>query len=209
MHWFRADNSQVDNPGGVAVHDGLTPFGKVYAEVKTTWNEMKWNWCTQQTVVAEMNRLGMLIDLSHVSRKTMRDALETSTAPVIFSHSSAYALCNTTRNVPDDILQLVAQNGGVVMVNFFPFFVTCSSTATVQDVASMQTHLLLYCAQIKMNEIIVVSFLRSYGSYSKHRWCRSHRYWSWLQRHNWVWYLSFLKIGFACLHELFTFTSCH
>lgn len=87
-------------------------------------------------MISEMNRLGMLIDLSHVSRQTMRDSLTSSLAPVIFSHSSAFSLCNNTRNVPDDILPLVAQNGGVVMVNFFPAFVTCTDSATVQDVAS-------------------------------------------------------------------------
>ena len=110
--------------------------------------------------MAEMNRLGMLLDLSHVSKKTMRDALETSAAQVIFSHSSAFSLCNNTRNVPDDILQLVAQNGGVVMVsfygfiyyillrlllfycqvNFYPYFVTCSGTAVLADVASKQVY---------------------------------------------------------------------
>ena len=99
----------ADAAAGPATHGGLTKFG--------------------EEVVREMNRLGMMIDLSHVSPKTMEDAIRVSASPVIFSHSSARALCDVPRNVPDAILRQLASNGGVVMVTFVPGFIS-------QDVAT-------------------------------------------------------------------------
>lgn len=95
-------NNWADAHRDESRNNGLSPFGK--------------------EVVREMNRLGMLVDISHVSVKTMSDVLDVSTAPIIASHSGARGVNDHTRNVPDDVLKRVAKNGGVIMINFYPSF---------------------------------------------------------------------------------------
>ncbi|XP_060694029.1 dipeptidase 1 [Hemiscyllium ocellatum] len=116
-----ADNWLVDRGDDPAQSNGLSTYGK--------------------KIIQEMNRLGMIIDLAHTSMETMNDVLQLSKAPVIFSHSSAYALCNNRRNVPDGILRNVSKKGGIVMVNFYNEYVTCNDAAKLSDVADHFDHI--------------------------------------------------------------------
>lgn len=111
-------NDWADGARGEKKHNGLSDFGR--------------------EVVREMNRLGMLVDISHVSDKTMSDTLDVTTAPVIASHSSARALSDVPRNIPDDLLRRIAKNGGVVHVNFYSLFVDRATVAPQSEARDSQ-----------------------------------------------------------------------
>jgi membrane dipeptidase len=109
-----ADSSGDPDKAGVEHHNGLTPFGK--------------------QVVREMNRLGMMIDISHTADKTFWDALATSSAPMIASHSSCRALCNVPRNMTDEMIAALAKKGGVMQINFNCGFLSEASAAAAKKV---------------------------------------------------------------------------
>jgi membrane dipeptidase len=111
-------NDWADAGRGEKKHNGLSDFGK--------------------EVVREMNRLGMLVDVSHVSDKTMSDALDVSKAPIIASHSSARAVSNVPRNIPDDLLRRIAKNGGVVQVNFYSYFIDAQTVGPQSDARGLK-----------------------------------------------------------------------
>lgn len=133
--------SLIDVEGGHSINNSLAVLRQLYragARYMTITHSTNTNWADAATVppehsgltpfgnevIGEMNRLGMLVDLSHVSLETMHDALDVTQAPVIFTHSSARALCDHPRNVPDDVLKRVNKNGGLVMVTFVTSFVS-------------------------------------------------------------------------------------
>lgn len=122
-------NALADASAGTPRHGGLSPLGKEAIKI--------------------MNRIGMMIDLSHASYETMRDALDLSEAPVIFSHSNARALCDSPRNVPDNILTRTAECGGIIMATFVPMFLCTeridNPDAPIPPLSSVADHIDYIC----------------------------------------------------------------
>ncbi|XP_078257753.1 dipeptidase 2 [Rhinoraja longicauda] len=123
-------------------HNCDTPWAKSAVIGRSSIYDISTN-LTQfgQEVVLEMNRLGMIIDLSHTATDTAETVLRISKAPVIFSHSSAYAICKHPRNVPDNILRLIKEKAGLVMVNFYSGFISCEEKADISQVADHFDHI--------------------------------------------------------------------
>jgi membrane dipeptidase len=156
IHKSRRIASLIGIEGGHQINNSLAVLRQMYdagARYMTLTHTTNTSWADSATdapanggltafgidVVKEMNRLGMLVDLSHVSPDTMKAALAVSQAPVIFSHSSARALDDHPRNVPDDVLKVLAANGGVVMVNFAPAYVSAARNHWQADRAAERT----------------------------------------------------------------------
>ena len=150
--------SMIGMEGGHSIENSLSVLKQLYqrgARYMTLAHSDTLDWCDSATdepkcyglsefgreVVREMNRLGMLVDISHVSDDAMKDALSVSKAPVIFSHSSARAIADHPRNVPDDVLKLTAENGGVVMVNFFSGYIVPEAARIGKDGADHRLQL--------------------------------------------------------------------
>ncbi len=142
--------SLIGVEGGHCIEDSLNRLEKLYklgARYMTLTHTDSLSWADSATdaprnnglapfgreVVRKMNELGMMVDLAHVSAKTMRDTLDVSEAPVIFSHSSARAVADSTRNVPDDVLKRLREKDGIVMVNFFSGFVVPAAAKNFQE----------------------------------------------------------------------------
>ncbi|KAM5208103.1 dipeptidase 2-like isoform 3-T3 [Hipposideros larvatus] len=123
-------------------HTCNTPWAESSAkDIHPFYNNVSGLTSFGEKVVVEMNRLGMMVDLSHVSDTVARQALEVSQAPVIFSHSAARGVCKSARNVPDDILQLLKENGGIVMVSLSVGVMQCNLLANVSTVADHFDHI--------------------------------------------------------------------
>lgn len=162
--------SMMGVEGGYSIEEDISNLQRLYAlgvRYMTLTHSKSLSWADSATdmprvnglsdfgrdVIAEMNRLGMVVDLSHVSPDAMKAALAATRAPVMFSHSSARAICDHPRNVPDDVLPLVRENGGVIMVNFYSAFIVPTgqlkvnkdAAGSIHDVVDHIEHLIKVC----------------------------------------------------------------